>query len=585
MTQRTTTTSKQRVAIVGGGAAGMSAAYALSLCPDKFSVTLFERSSSAGGMATSTPIDASKYGAAYINDGVQGGSPVFGNTYSMFEMLGCTPSEVGFQISFGREPGKDYWSNVFPAELLEQHKNSIKRFGTFLKVASNPVLEPVFGAMPIHASLTLFRFPKAFSEALVFPLVALFMGTGNQTPYVSTAIVERLFTDKSMRLFDFSKENFVDGIPEMRAFPCLGQVYRRWKELVESKGNVAVRLGIEVTKVDRSHKFTDQGNGKKREGVQISIRTTKGTNNDQEVVGAGPETEYTEVFDHIIIACDADNALKVLGKDASWMERKVLGNVKYLWDITVTHNDLEYMEKYYRVRFSDELPAKKRLEQGDREAQKAVDFAKDNFKPLYYVRSYPDDKKKIEMSFDLTNYQPQFKGESRFGPGGDDKSGSFKEDSADDQFAGPSTSERKSAHADHLADGELPPLEDHVFQTIYLDKDGSESMWTRGDINKDKIIAEKWWKQQSHRWQHYVGTVPWMMFLNGKRHTHFAGAWSILNMHEIAVCSGFAAAYQLGAPYPFSDKPEEMCGRMFKLTLGASHGVRARKADRNGFIA
>lgn len=25
------------------------------------------------------------------------------------------------------------------------------------------------------------------------------------------------------------------------------------------------------------------------------------------------------------------------------------------------------------------------------------------------------------------------------------------------------------------------------------------------------------------------GTVPWMMFLNGKRRTHFAGAWTILS--------------------------------------------------------
>jgi len=27
---------------------------------------------------------------------------------------------------------------------------------------------------------------------------------------------------------------------------------------------------------------------------------------------------------------------------------------------------------------------------------------------------------------------------------------------------------------------------------------------------------QKWWKQQSHRWQHYAGTVPWMGLINGK---------------------------------------------------------------------
>ncbi|KAF9500731.1 FAD/NAD(P)-binding domain-containing protein [Pleurotus eryngii] len=578
-----TADNRKRVAIVGGGAAGMSAAYALSLCPGKFEVVLFERSSSPGGMATSIPINAKKYGASYINDGVQGGSPVFGNTYSMFEKLGCTPSDVGFQISFGREVGEDYWSNVFPAALLDQHKDSINKFSTFLKVTSNPVLEPVFGLMPIHLSLTLFRFPKAFAEALVFPLVALFMGTGNQTPYVSTAIVERLFTDKSMRLFDYSKESFVNGIPEMRAFPCLGEVYRRWKKEVESRGNVEVRLQVEVTGMQRSVKYVNQSNGQRREGVKIYSSATLGTNSDQEIEGyAGAETE--EMFSDVIIACDADAALKVLGKDASWMEKKVLGNVKYLWDITVTHNDLGYLEKYYRVRFSDDLPSKKRLAEGDEETKKAVEFAKDNFKPLYYVRSYPEDKKKIEMSFDLTNYQPQFKGESPFGPVTMSDSAT-DDDQANDGRAASAPDARRSTHAESLADGELPPLEDHVFQTIFLDKDGSGGMWTKGEIDKEKVIGEKWWKQQSHRWQHYAGTVPWMMFLNGKRHTYFAGAWTILNMHEIAVCSGLGAAYRLGAPYPFTDKPEELCGRLFKLTLGVNHGVRVRKEDRDGFIA
>lgn len=65
---------RKRVAIVGGGSAGMSAAWALSLSPDEFEVTLFERAPQAGGMATSTEIDPEKYGASYINDGVQGES-------------------------------------------------------------------------------------------------------------------------------------------------------------------------------------------------------------------------------------------------------------------------------------------------------------------------------------------------------------------------------------------------------------------------------------------------------------------------------------------------------------------------------
>lgn len=43
-------------------------------------------------------------------------------------------------------------------------------------------------------------------------------------------------------------------------------------------------------------------------------------------------------------------------------------------------------------------------------------------------------------------------------------------------------------------------------------------------------------------------------------------------MHEIGVVSGFAAAYRLGAKYPFLD--DDNCKRLFALYLGASHGSR-----------
>lgn len=39
--------------------------------------------------------------------------------------------------------------------------------------------------------------------------------------------------------------------------------------------------------------------------------------------------------------------------------------------------------------------------ENDKEAQKSYDFASKHFRPLYFIHSYPDDKKKVEMSFDL----------------------------------------------------------------------------------------------------------------------------------------------------------------------------------------
>ena len=142
-------------------------------------------------------------------------------------------------------------------------------------------------------------------------------------------------------------------------------------------------------------------------------------------------------FDQIILAIDADSCLKLLHGEASFMEKRVLGNVKYLYDVTVTHNDLQYMEKvclfyyystlvscshslkFYEVnydpRHNASIPADSSTEER-KAAEDAFQFAEKNFRPLYYTMQYPQDKSKIEMSFDLTHYQPQFRGEKPAGP-------------------------------------------------------------------------------------------------------------------------------------------------------------------------
>ncbi|EJF65173.1 FAD/NAD(P)-binding domain-containing protein [Dichomitus squalens LYAD-421 SS1] len=562
----------KRICIVGAGASGMSAAYAFSKHPDKFTVTVFDKQSVAGGMATSIDIDPSKYGATYINDGVQGCSPAFANTLRMFKILGFEATEVGMQISFGK--GEDFWSNVFPSKLVAEYKKDIAKFGRALSVIKT--FEVAFAMIPVHAMLRIFRFSSGFGERMVYPLVALFFGTGNQTPYISSAILERVFMDPSMKLFEYNDKSLLASIPTMLAFPKLHDAYQAWKEDVESRGNVHFKFNCEVLRVvSRTAKESGP--------VQIEFKASDAD------FGNGPQIA---AFDELILAIDADSALKLLGKEATWKEKRILGSVKYLYDVTITHNDLDYMDKYYEIRYNPKLNAPLASEddaQQRQEMEEAFDFASKSFRPLYYTMQYAQDRSKIEMSFDLTHYQPQFRGEQPAGPIPSD-------DPANQQYNGglPDHAQkardetaRKAGEAVRTGQDEKgvsePPLEKHVFQTIFLDKDGSQDLWTFNEIDKDKRICEKWWKQQSHRWQHYATVVPWMMFINGKQNTHYAGAWSVLNMHELAVTSGFAAAYRLGADYPFHG--DEDCERLFRLYLGLSHGTRMRKEDRKGFFA
>jgi protoporphyrinogen oxidase len=101
------TTNTHRVAIIGAGAAGLSAAYALSKHPDRFAVIVFEKESVPGGVARSIDVAATLCGASYVNEGVQGCSPAFANTLRIFRELGFPPVKVDMQCAshtFCRRP-------------------------------------------------------------------------------------------------------------------------------------------------------------------------------------------------------------------------------------------------------------------------------------------------------------------------------------------------------------------------------------------------------------------------------------------------------------------------------------------------
>ncbi|MCJ1307566.1 hypothetical protein MMC25_001213 [Agyrium rufum] len=514
---------RRHIVIVGAGAAGMSCAATLAQHPDKFKITIIERMGVCGGQATSISLDKEKYGTSWLNDGVQGGSPIFRHTFKFFKQYGHEPHEVRLQVAFGK--GKDgFWTNCFPSQLIDQFSGDIRKFGKVLKIIKWTM--PVLGLVPIRVMLRMFFFSKDFGDKMVYPLIALFLGTGNQTANVSCAILERLFDDPNMKLWDYDPDTLLPNLPTMVTFPKLDQFYKDWAADLRTRG-VDIRLKTDVTEV--------LSRGKK--AVLLKTRPFDPDRQDRKGEHTGPPAE-TEKFDELVLAILADDAKRLLGQSASWREKFVLGGAKFYDDITITHSDSKYFDSIYETKFNPELCAKPKT----KAQEEQVAFSKNEgpgpdgevgpFRPMYYTHSYPEDPKKIEMSFDCTNYQHQFR-------------------------------------LDHEAD--TPPIayENHVFQSIFLDKE-SKHLWTIDQIDESKIIERKWWHQLGHRWQHYVRVVPGMMFLQGQRNTWFAGSWTLVNMHELACVSGIAVAYRLGAEY---ERIDDFAETFFKNYLLLSHGV------------
>ncbi|KIW07789.1 hypothetical protein, variant [Verruconis gallopava] len=422
--------------------------------------------------------------------------------------------------------------------MIASHQKEAARFHTMLKVVR--WFEIFFALLPIKYLLKLFRFSDVFANTVALPMVALFLGTGNYTPDVPTIMLERLCTSPTYGMwYPSDKQSIVSNLPPMVVFPNFSVFYDTWRKDLEKKG-VHVRLSTELTEVIRRDAKGVVVKLIKRTSVNdrhntASAWATEGSVSNQD----GDAEEVAEEYDELVLCLLTDVAKRVLGKTASFRERRILGAAKFADDITVTHNDADYMKKHYETFFDDDK-AVAHLSGTDH--SKRVEMAKKDFRPMYLIKCYGEDRTKLEMCFDCSNYQAQFPPQLDF--------------------------------------------ERHVFQTIFLNKKRDGKLWTIDEINPDKIIRKDWWHQLCHSWTHYLFVVPWMWLLQGKKHTRFAASWTLVNAHEVACISAISAAVSLGADYPADLERDGFAFLCFRLYHLLQHGTwyrrRVTKENRNG---
>jgi len=497
---------KKRVAIVGGGAAGMAAAWSLARHhsfkddDDGVDVTLIEPCENLGGVACTQTVcsgGSNRQQEQYINYGVQGGSPAsHRNILLLMKEFSETVDECHLSVSFGQ--GQYNWTNYEDSELQKRLQTDISRFGTVLKWVSRLEWCTVF--LSIDTVLKLARLSPEFRERMVYPLAALFFGTGNQTPHVSAAVVARVFRDPTMALFEYSSERLLDSQPTNFAFGNLQQFYDvKMRAHLEQKG---VRI-LTRHRVDQVLSRSRHGGvsllisdlskasscGYRGGADQLELSSSATSNSTKE---SSSTTSWDENFDDIVFACPANVALNILGKEASFWERRVLGSVRYFRDLSVTHTDENYIKSMTE--------------------EKALG------KAMYFIKTYEEDPKLLEMGFDLSAYQSNLRNGIQRSP------------------------EEKPQR---------------VYQTIFLDQTREKDLWTLDEIDSSKILDKTWWSAFSHTMTHFRWVVPrvWLLHRPGRvrhSHTYFAGSWTLINTHDIAVASGLAVAERLGAPYPFT---------------------------------
>lgn len=502
----------------------MSTAHHLSQHPDRFDVTLIDAVDYCGGQAFSVPLDKARHGASWFNQGVQGGSYIFHHTLTMFARQGYHADPVNLQVSFGKD--QTFWTNVFPTALLERHQKEVRRLAFALKLMR--WFEVIFALIPLKVFFKLWRFSDEFTNTVALPMTALFLGTGNYTPDVPAIMLERLCTSPTYGMwYPPDPVSIASNLPPMVVFPNFSEFYETWRKDLVERG-VTVRLSTELAAVVRRDKS----------GVVVSLKqrtpVPDGHNPNDDERDADNST-FEEHYDELVLCCLADTAKRVLGQTSSWRERKVLGSAKFSDDITITHTDADYMKRHYQNFYSEEL-AVRSLSGSDQSSR--CDFARQHFRPMYYIKMYEADRSKLEMCFDATNYQAQF--------------------------------------PQHV------PFEDHVFQTIFLNRDRDGHLWTDHEIDEAKVLRRDWWHQLCHSYTHYLFVIPWLMFLQGRRRVRFAASWTLVNAHEVAILAGIAAAVDLGAEYPGDLEHDGFAFLSFRLYYLLTYGRWYRRRYTKG---
>lgn len=278
---------KIRVAIVGGGMAGVSAAHSIFSIDSNASITLFEKESAMGGNAKSVTLKNSRQeevlvdaGPQYFTEGPWDEYIRFLKTYNVYNTNETSEFTGSIRIdSKGTErphlitPLK----GSFRGEKLSKLIKFKRFFDESFHVFQNPksVYPPHIGDWVNGLS-----FDTTFKEQIIFPFLAASLGT-------DISNIKKTATCEIIRLFAFRKPSSKNSFKVMHK--GMGTLIQQIGTALQAKG-IQVKTNAAVKQVSRMN-----------ENYVLTYQN-------------GGELEQ-ETFDFVVLAVHADQAYKLLKED------------------------------------------------------------------------------------------------------------------------------------------------------------------------------------------------------------------------------------------------------------------------------
>lgn len=303
----------ERIAVIGSGITGLAAARSLSQALGPGSVSLFEAEGRPGGHAHTVDIELEG-----ITHGVDTGFLVFNDrTYprliQLFKELGVEPTDADMSFSV-QAPGLE-WCGSDLNSVFAQRSNLLRpgfwrmlseilRFNRLCTELAQRGEEAALSESVEHF-LDRNGFGTRFREGYLLPMVACIWScpTGQMLQFPIATLIRFCHNHGLLSINDR---------PQWRSLRGGSREYVR--RIVAGLGDV--RLGQAV-------------HGVRRDGAGATVLTGRGV----------------EHFSRVVMACHSDQALRLLGDDATAEERRLLGAIRYQPNRAVLHTDAELLPR------------------------------------------------------------------------------------------------------------------------------------------------------------------------------------------------------------------------------------------------
>ena len=289
------TTKTQRIAIVGGGVAGLGAVWALSHSPDRFDFRIFEAKDRLGGNAVTVDMPQEGGGSVPFDISATALIPsVYKHVLLLMEQFGIDLLPTRF--SYTVEYGDGIYAHDFDSGLRDELQIEIQRFQRLLRM--------------LRKVGVLTRARSRLLNAL------------NPFNYVSMGTVLDLAELSDDFRYKVLKPMVINFVLATNVFDMPASLFARYLEFFDIETATSMHTWDQGTRNIYEHLTAGF-----RDKIYLSRPVQKVYRNPDGVVVEDAEGVW-EAFDQVIFACNANQTLPAIDSP-SQLEQYILSSVRY----------------------------------------------------------------------------------------------------------------------------------------------------------------------------------------------------------------------------------------------------------------